>query len=58
MRSYRWPDPESGLRQLLLFPLEATLLRKQLGALPKKIAQVTTDARIRPIITILTTMSA
>ncbi len=47
-----------SFRQLLLFTFEATLAGEDFRPLPKKMAHVTTDARIRPIITTLTTISA
>lgn len=48
----------AGFRQLLLFTFEATLAGEDFRPFAEKMAQVTTDARIRPIITTLTTISA
>ncbi len=48
---YRWPGLRNALHQQLLLALKTTLLIEELHALMKKIAQVTTEAKISPIIT-------
>lgn len=48
----------AGFRQLLLFAFEATLTGEDFRPFAEEDGPVTTDARIRPIITTLTTISA
>ena len=48
----------AGFCQLCCSRLRRRLLARISAPLPKKMAHVTTDARIRPIITTLTTISA
>ncbi len=56
-RRYRWPGLRNALQPAVALALKATLLIEELYALTEEDSQVTTEAKISPIITHLTTIS-